>query len=68
MFALPGLTATQGFFHVGHPKAGETIVVSGAAGSVGSIVGQLAKAEGLRVIGVAGTMKNAAGWSTNWKL
>ena len=54
VFALPGLTATQGFFHVGHPEAGETIVVSGAAGSVGSIVGQLAKAEGLRVIGVAG--------------
>ena len=54
VFALPGLTATQGLFHVGHPKAGETIVVSGAAGSVGSIVGQLARAEGLNVIGVAG--------------
>ena len=44
VFALPGLTATQGLFGFGHPKAGETIVVSGAAGSVGSIVGQLAKA------------------------
>lgn len=54
VFALPGLTATQGLFGVGHPKAGETIVVSGAAGSVGSIVGQLARAEGLKVIGVAG--------------
>jgi NADPH-dependent curcumin reductase CurA len=54
VFALPGLTATQGLFGFGDPKAGETIVVSGAAGSVGSIVGQLAKAEGLRVIGVAG--------------
>jgi NADPH-dependent curcumin reductase CurA len=54
VFALPGLTATQGLFNVGHPKAGETIVVSGAAGSVGSIVGQLAKAEGLNVVGVAG--------------
>lgn len=54
IFALPGLTATQGLFGFGDPKAGETIVVSGAAGSVGSIVGQLAKAEGLRVIGVAG--------------
>jgi NADPH-dependent curcumin reductase CurA len=54
IFALPGLTATQGLFGFGKPKAGETIVVSGAAGSVGSIVGQLAKAEDLNVIGVAG--------------
>ena len=55
IFALPGLTATQGLFGFGDPKSGETIVVSGAAGSVGSIVGQLAKAEGLTVIGVAGS-------------
>ena len=54
VFALPGLTATQGLFGFGDPKAGETIVVSGAAGSVGSIVGQLAKANDLNVIGVAG--------------
>ncbi|MDX1343201.1 MAG: NADP-dependent oxidoreductase, partial [Reinekea sp.] len=54
VFALPGLTATQGLYAIGQPKAGETLVVSGAAGSVGSIVGQLAKADGLRVIGVAG--------------
>ncbi|MFT6286374.1 MAG: NADPH-dependent curcumin reductase CurA [Alcanivorax sp.] len=54
VFALPGLTATQGLYGFGKPKAGETIVVSGAAGSVGSIVGQLAKADGLTVIGVAG--------------
>ena len=54
VFALPGITAMQGLYGVAKPKAGETIVVSGAAGSVGSIVGQLAKADGLRVIGVAG--------------
>lgn len=63
VFALPGLTATQGLFNVGKPKAGETIVISGAAGSVGSIVGQLAKAEGLTVIGVAGSDDKCA-WLT----
>jgi len=64
VFALPGLTATQGLFSIGKPKAGETIVVSGAAGSVGSIVGQLAKAEGLRVIGVVGSDEKAD-WIVN---
>ncbi|WP_320823017.1 NADP-dependent oxidoreductase [Reinekea sp.] len=60
VLALPGLTATQGLYRIGQPKAGETLVVSGAAGSVGSIVGQLAKAEGLRVIGVAGGAEKCA--------
>lgn len=55
VLALPGLTAYQGLMNIGKPKSGETIVVSGAAGSVGSLVGQIAKAEGLRVIGTAGT-------------
>ncbi|MDO6460633.1 NADP-dependent oxidoreductase [Granulosicoccaceae sp. 1_MG-2023] len=59
VFALPGMTATQGLLNVGKPKAGETLVVSGAAGSVGSIVGQLGKAEGLRVIGVVGSDEKA---------
>jgi NADPH-dependent curcumin reductase CurA len=64
IFALPGLTATQGLYGIGKPKAGETIVVSGAAGSVGSIVGQLAKADGLTVIGVVGSDEKAD-WIVN---
>ena len=59
IFALPGLTATQGLFNVGKPKQGETLIVTGAAGSVGSLVGQLAKADGLNVIGVVGTDEKA---------
>lgn len=55
VLALPGLTAYQGLMVIGKPKAGETLVVSGAAGSVGTMVGQIAKAEGLRVVGTAGT-------------
>jgi len=55
VLSLPGLTAYQGLINVGKPRAGETLVVSGAAGSVGAMVGQIAKAEGLRVIGTAGT-------------
>jgi len=64
IFALPGLTATQGLFNIGKPKKGETLVVSGAAGSVGSIVGQLAKADGLTVIGVVGSDEKAD-WIVN---
>jgi NADPH-dependent curcumin reductase CurA len=59
VFALPGLTATQGLLNVGKPKSGETLVVTGAAGSVGSIVGQLGKAEGMTVIGVVGSDEKA---------
>ena len=55
VLALPGLTAYQGLMEIGKAKAGETLVVSGAAGSVGSMVGQIAKAEGLHVIGTAGS-------------
>nr|ABY56068.1 predicted NADP-dependent oxidoreductase [uncultured bacterium pFosPlaG] len=64
IFALPGLTATQGLFNVGKPKKGETLIVTGAAGSVGSIVGQLAKADGLHVIGVVGKDEKAD-WIVN---
>ena len=55
VLALPGLTAYQGLVEIGNPESGETLFVSSAAGSVGSIVGQVGKAEGLRVIGTAGS-------------
>ena len=51
---LTGITAYFGLIDVGRPVAGETIVVSGAAGATGSVVGQIAKIKGCRAIGVAG--------------
>jgi NADPH-dependent curcumin reductase CurA len=50
-----GLTAYFGLLDIGQPKPGETVVVSAAAGSVGHIVGQIAKRQGCRVVGVAGS-------------
>jgi len=55
VLGLTGLTAYLGLTEIGKPKKGETVVVSGAAGAVGSIVGQIAKLNGCRVIGIAGT-------------
>lgn len=52
---LPGATAYFGFLEICKPKAGETVVVTGAAGAVGSLVGQIAKIKGCRVIGFAGS-------------
>ena len=51
---MPGLTAYFGLLEVGKPKEGETVVVSGAAGAVGAVVGQIAKIKGARVVGIAG--------------
>ncbi len=55
VLGMPGLTAYFGLLDICHPRAGETVVVSGAAGAVGSIVGQIAKIQGCRVVGIAGS-------------
>ncbi|NMM36904.1 MAG: NADP-dependent oxidoreductase [Glaciimonas sp.] len=51
---MPGMTGYFGLLEVGQPKAGETVVVSGASGAVGQTVGQVAKHKGCRVVGIAG--------------
>ncbi|MBT8470211.1 MAG: NADP-dependent oxidoreductase, partial [Deltaproteobacteria bacterium] len=61
--SVTGLTAYFGLLEVGEPKAGETVLVSGAAGATGSIVGQIAKLKGCRVIGIAGGPDKCA-WLT----
>jgi NADPH-dependent curcumin reductase len=54
VLGAPGMTAYFGLLDIGKPKPGETVVVSGAAGAVGSVVGQIAKIKGCRVVGIAG--------------
>jgi NADPH-dependent curcumin reductase len=54
VLGMPGMTAYFGLLDVGQPKAGETVIVSGAAGAVGQTVGQLARIKGCRVVGIAG--------------
>ena len=51
---MPGMTAYFGLIDIGHPAEGETVVVSGAGGAVGGVVGQIAKLKGCRVVGIAG--------------
>lgn len=55
ILGMPGLTAYFGLMDIGKPKKGETVVVSGAAGAVGLVVGQIAKLQGCRVVGIAGS-------------
>jgi len=61
VYGIAGLTAYFGLLDVGRPKSGETVVVSAAAGSVGSIVGQIARIKGCRVVGIAGG-KDKCNW------
>jgi hypothetical protein len=55
ILGMPGLTAYFGLLDIGKPKSGETVVVSGAAGAVGTVVCQIAKIQGCRVVGIAGS-------------
>ena len=60
VLGLTGITAYYGLLDVGKPKAGETVVVSGAAGATGSVVAQIAKIKGCNVIGIAGGEEKCA--------
>ncbi|RYG72383.1 NADP-dependent oxidoreductase [bacterium] len=60
LLGMPGLTAYFGLLDICDPQPGETVVVSGAAGAVGSAVGQIAKIKGCRVIGTAGSDEKVA--------
>ncbi|MDP0635894.1 NADP-dependent oxidoreductase, partial [Klebsiella pneumoniae] len=51
---MTGMTAYFALLDVGQPKNGETVVISGAAGAVGSVAGQIARLKGCRVVGIAG--------------
>ncbi|WP_211443867.1 NADP-dependent oxidoreductase [Collimonas humicola] len=54
LLGMPGFTAYMGLLDIGQPQAGETVVVAAATGAVGSLVGQIAKLKGCRVVGIAG--------------
>jgi len=60
VLGMPGFTAYMGLLDIGQPKAGETVVVAAASGAVGSVVGQIAKLKGCRVVGIAGGAEKCA--------
>jgi NADPH-dependent curcumin reductase CurA len=60
VLGMPGLTAYVGLLDIGQPQQGETVVVAAATGAVGSVVGQIAKIRGCRVIGIAGGAEKCA--------
>ncbi|HVN43895.1 MAG TPA: NADP-dependent oxidoreductase [Steroidobacteraceae bacterium] len=60
VLGMPGLTAYVGLLDIGEPRPGETVVVAAATGAVGSVVGQIAKIKGCRVIGIAGSAQKCA--------
>ncbi|MEM7217649.1 MAG: NADP-dependent oxidoreductase [Pseudomonadota bacterium] len=60
LFGVTGLTAYFGLLDLGNPQAGDTVLVSGAAGATGSVAGQIARIKGARVVGIAGGPKKCA--------
>ncbi len=63
VLGMPGFTAYMGLMDIGQPKVGETVVVAAASGAVGAVVGQIAKIQGCRVVGIAGAPTSAASLS-----
>ena len=63
ILGMPGLTSYAGLLRLGEPQAGDTVLVSAASGAVGSLVGQIAKIKGCRVVGIAGAPEKCA-WVT----
>jgi NADPH-dependent curcumin reductase CurA len=60
VLGMPGFTAYTGLLTIGRPKPGETVVVAAASGPVGSLVGQLAKINGAKAVGIAGGPEKCA--------
>jgi NADPH-dependent curcumin reductase CurA len=67
VLGMPGLTAYFGLIEICHPRSGETVFISGAAGAVGSCAGQIAKALGCRVVGSAGSDEKVAKLTSDYR-